>query len=313
MNELEWIERFVAPRRGKTDDPQLLGPGDDAALLPIPPGEVSVLTVDGFVEGRHFRDGWLDDAELAERLIAVTVSDLAAMGAIPQGLLLSFETPELPGRLGERFFEGLDRGLKRAGVLLGGNVVRSQGGFSLTATAIGSVVASEALRRDAIRVGDTLAVSGLPGRAGQARDAIADGRSPQPPLSREAWTAPPDRVPLGRALVAEGVRAAIDLSDGLLRDLKTFLEASACGATLDLEAIFAAARAEGISEANVLNGGEDYELLIAGDRAAIERAFTAAHLPPPILVGTTSKELGLRDCEGELFEDPRGWDPFRED
>ena len=183
----------------------------------------------------------------------------------------------------------------------------------MIATAIGSVVASEALRRDAIRVGDTLAVSGLPGRAGQARDAIADGRSPQPPLSREAWTAPPDRVPLGRALVAEGVRAAIDLSDGLLRDLKTFLEASACGATLDLGAIFAAARAEGISEANVLNGGEDYELLIAGDRAAIERAFTAAHLPPPIVIGTTKKELSLRDREGELFRDPPlGWDPFRD-
>ena len=82
---------------------------------------------------------------------------------------------------------------------------------------------------------------------------------------------------------------------------------------MKLLAIFTAAAAEGISESNVLHGGEDYELLIAGDRAAIEGAFTAAQLPAPIVIGETTKELALRDREGELFRDPPlGWDPFRD-
>ena len=91
MREGEWIERFIAPRTAPPSaDGTWLGPGDDAALLALPPDTVSVLTVDGLVEGKHFRAEWLDDADLAARLIAVTVSDLAAMGATPLGVLLSF-------------------------------------------------------------------------------------------------------------------------------------------------------------------------------------------------------------------------------
>ncbi len=195
MREREWIDRFVRPRAPRADaGGTLLGPGDDAALLAIPPGDVAVLTVDGLIEGRHFLGPWLEDDELAARLVAVTVSDLAAMGANPLGILLSLETPDLPGRLGDRFFAGLDRILPRAGLLLGGNVVRTDGPLALTATAIGSVRPDCALRRDAARAGDVIAVSGLPGRAAAARERISQGHL-LTAAERAPWVLPPRSDP----------------------------------------------------------------------------------------------------------------------
>lgn len=315
MRERDWIERFVRPRApAPAADGTLLGPGDDAALLALPAGEVAVLTVDGLVEGSHFLPGWLADDELAARLVAVTVSDLAAMGATPRGILLSFETPELPGRLGERFFAGLDRALPRAGHLLGGNVVRTAGPLALTATAIGSARPGEALRRDGARPGDAIAVSGLPGCAARARERIARGE-PQGAAERAAWVLPPDRVPLGRALVLEGVRAAIDVSDGLLGDLSALLAASGAGADLELAPLAAACDAAGIPIALALGGGEDYELCVAGDRGAIEAAFARCALPPPLILGTVRAGSGVtlrRDGARSDIEAPP-WDPFRPD
>ena len=313
VRERDWIDRFVRPRApAPAADGTLLGPGDDAALLALPAGEVAVLTVDGLVLGSHFLPGWLADDELAERLVAVTVSDLAAMGATPRGILLSFETPELPGHLGERFFAGLDRGLTRAGHLLGGNVVRTAGPLALTATAIGSARPGEVLRRDTARPGDTIAVSGLPGRAAWARERIARGE-PQSADDRAAWVLPPDRVPLGRTLVAAGIRAAIDVSDGLLGDLGALLAASGAGADLELEPLAAACERAGIPLALALGGGEDYELCIAGERRAIEAAFAYCDLPPPLLLGKVRAESGvtLRRAGAPFEIDAPPWDPFR--
>ncbi len=312
-SEREWIERFIQPRtEPPSADGTWLGPGDDAALLAIPEGEVSVLTVDGLVEGTHFLDHWLTDAELAARLIAVTVSDLAAMGATPLGVLLSFETPSLPGRLGEDFFSGLDHAMPRAGRLIGGNIVRNQGGLALTATAIGSVRPERALRRDRALSGQTIAVSGVPGRAGWIRERIASGETLSK-ADRSPWAYPPDCTLLGRALAEQGVRAAIDTSDGLLRDLSTLLEASGLGADLALDSLALAARKAGFSIETALGGGEDYGLCIVGEREPIERAFAACALPAPLWIGETRSAPGLAmSLDGKEFHvDAPGWDPFR--
>ncbi len=313
MREREWIDRFVRPRAPRADaGGTLLGPGDDAALLAIPPGDVAVLTVDGLIEGRHFLGPWLEDDELAARLVAVTVSDLAAMGANPLGILLSLETPDLPGRLGDRFFAGLDRILPRAGLLLGGNVVRTDGPLALTATAIGSVRPDCALRRDAARAGDVIAVSGLPGRAAAARERISQGHL-LTAAERAPWVLPPDRTRLGKALGAGGIGAAIDVSDGLLSDLQALLEASGHGATLELAALARACTAEGIPLATSLGGGEDYELCVTGDRERIERAFDASGESPPIYLGEVRALKGIEThLDGAVIElDAPGWDPFR--
>jgi len=224
MGEREWIREFILPRVpiSAANERGLLGPGDDAALCPIPAGEVSVLTVDGLVEGRHWRTGWLSEDELAERLIAVTVSDLSAMGATPLGILLSFETPRLPGSLGSLFFQGIDRGLSRCGALLGGNVVSTSGPLSLTATALGSVDPEKALRRSQAQVGDTIAVSGLPGHAAAVREKIARGDRLSN-AERSPWVCPPDRNLLARALVEAGCES----SDRYLRRAPLRSEADA--------------------------------------------------------------------------------------
>lgn len=314
MREREWIRRFVRPRApNPIAGDALLGPGDDAALLALPPGEVAVLTIDGMVAGRHFRPGWLADDELAARLVAVTVSDLAAMGATPRGILLSFETPELPGQLGPSFFAGLDRVLSRSGPLLGGNVVRTDGPLALTATAIGSVEPGRALRRDAARPGDTLAISGVPGRAASARMRIAEGVREE--NARTAWVLPPDRVPLGRALGEHGVRAAVDVSDGLAADLSQLLDESGVGADLDLGPLARAAEHDGIDLSTALGGGEDYELLVAGEETAITAAFEAAGAGAPLILGTVRTQTGMSGLvDGSPVSiDVPGWDPFDRD
>ena len=311
MNETTWIETFVTPRTAPPDPAgEWLGPGDDAALIAVPPGKVLVATVDGLVEGKHFRPGWLSDGELAARLIAVTVSDLAAMGARPLGVLLSFETPTLPGSLGEAFFRGLDRGLLRGGRLLGGNVVATDGPLALTATALGVVEPSAALRRDRVRPGDAIAVSGLPGRAGRARERIEAGEVMEG-NEREPWVLPVDRTPLGRSLSESGVRAAIDISDGLLRDLTAMLRRSGCGGALELGPYAARLEEEGITLEGGLGGGEDYELCVAGPRARIERAFAEVGAEP-LFLGEAVPEPGLTlRMEGlEIASEAPGWDPF---
>ncbi len=315
MGERQWIREYILPRvpASTAEVSGLLGPGDDAALCPIPAGEVSVLTIDGLIEGQHWLAGWLSEDELAERLIAVTVSDLSAMGATPLGILLSFETPHLPGSLGSQFFQGIDRGLSRCGALLGGNVVSTSGPLSLTATAIGSVDPERALRRSQAQAEDTIAVSGLPGRAAAARKRIARGDSLSN-AERSPWVCPPDRNLLGKALVEQGVRAAIDISDGLLCDLKQLLAASEVGAELELAPLARAAEGAGFSLNTALGGGEDYELCIAGDEHAIARAFAAVELPPPLSIGTIHRETTVEIMlDGvEIEPEAPGWDPFSE-
>jgi thiamine-monophosphate kinase len=190
--------------------------------------------------------------------------------------------------------------------------VRTAGPLALAATAVGSVRPERALRRDAARPGDAIAVSGLPGRAGAARERIARGE-PLTAAERAPWVLPPDRVALGRALADAGVRAAIDISDGLLGDLRTLLEASGAGASLELAPLARAAAATGFPLETALGGGEDYELCIAGDPGAIRQAFAAAALPRPILLGVVSEGDALEmHLDGQRYEaDTAGWDPFR--
>lgn len=313
MREREWIRRFVRPLAPRAaEDGTLLGPGDDAALCAVPEGTVAVLTTDTLVDGRHFRNGWLTDAELARRLVAVTVSDLAATGAMPLGLLLSIETSELPGRVGEDFFRGIAAALGRSGPLLGGNVVRTDGPLALTATSLGCVEPARALRRDAARPGDAIFVSGVPGRAAAALGRLERGEDCTF-SERAAWVDPPDRVALGRALGAAGVRTAVDVSDGLLLDLASILEESGVGARLELGPL--RDRLGGaIDLAGACRGGEDYELLVTGDAASIERAFAELGETPlrlgEIIEGDAT-ELRLDGSPVEV--DVAGWDPFAAD
>ena len=260
----------------------LLGVGDDAALLQVPPGRVLVAAVDTLVEGRHFLPGAPPES-VGHQALAVNLSDLAAMGAEPAWALLSLSLPVADEAWLARFSAGLYALAERHGVaLVGGDTVR--GPLVVTITALGFVAPRMALRRGGARPGDVLYVSGWPGEAAagleQLRRARRDRRRGSAgaslPLRRAA---PGARPSAGRP----GLAPRMDVSDGLLGDLQKLL----CGQRRRLRgSISSACRSRPSSrdarrapdcERLVLFGGDDYELLftVPPDRAASVEAELA--------------------------------------
>ncbi len=169
MREDEWIERLLA-RFALPARPGRVGPGDDAAVFPVDPGDAVVATLDSMVEGTHIHAGWLGDADLGRRILLIGLSDLAAMGAEPRGALLGIEARELPGPTGEEFWSGVAAVLRTHGLeLLGGNVTRTTGPLALTSTLLGTLPAGSELLRSGARPGDDVWVTGRPGAAARAR------------------------------------------------------------------------------------------------------------------------------------------------
>ncbi|MHB8253516.1 MAG: thiamine-phosphate kinase [Acidiferrobacter sp.] len=263
MDEFGLIAAFFqrAPKRPEV----LLGVGDDAALIAVSaPGDAHVLTTDTLVAGVHFPTD-APGFDVGYKALAVNVSDLAAMGARPIGLLLNLTLPTLDERWLAGFRDGLFSLADSLSMdLIGGDTVR--GPLSVTITALGVVPAAQALRRGGARVGDQVYVSGFLGdaalgflvRAGQVSLPEALCAQPLGRLDR-----PQPRIIEGQALRSIA-SAAIDISDGLVADLGHILAASGVGAELDLrrlplsDAYKAAWGAIGYDPA--LSFGDDYEL-----------------------------------------------------
>ncbi|MGH1478555.1 MAG: thiamine-phosphate kinase [Geminicoccales bacterium] len=239
---------------------------DDAALLEPTEGMQLVIAKDALIEGVHFFAH--DPAEqIAQKLLRVNLSDMAAMGATPRGYLLALmRSRNLPHEWLTRFTAGLGDDQGAFGiVLMGGDTVVTSGPLSFSVTMLGEVPRGQALRRSGARSGDDIYVSGTLGDAALGL-AVLQGRL-SPPMNAsnfliERYRLPRPRLGLGEAL--RGVaHAAIDISDGLVADLGHVLMASSLGAeicTAQLPLSKAAANQRGALEA-ALTGGDDYELL----------------------------------------------------
>jgi thiamine-monophosphate kinase len=259
--------------------PHSAGAGDDAAVIDVPPGAHLVASVDTAVEGVHFRRPWLSPAELGYRAVTAALSDLAAMGALPLGVLTAIVLPEpWRDRLAE-VAEGIGVAVSNAETrVLGGNL--SAGGeFSITTTVLGH--ASTVLRRDGVRAGDTLYVTGQVGAAGAALAAFLAGRAPSPE-QRERFARPVARIGEARWLAAAGATAAIDISDGLAADAAHLAAASGVGIDIDLGSVPASA---GVSPRDALASGEEYELLVAAHTPLDPAAFAAEFDLPLAAIG----------------------------
>jgi thiamine-monophosphate kinase len=261
LGEFDLIDRFFTREGGRSD--VLLGVGDDAALLAVPPGRVLVAAADTLVEGRHFLPDAPPDS-VGHQALAVNLSDLAAMGAEPAWSLLSLSLPEADAEWLAPFAAGFYALAGRHRVaLVGGDTVR--GPRVVTVTALGFVESGLALRRSGAQPGDLLYVSGWPGEAAAGLEALQRGAgSTDDPLVRRCRYAEP-RIDLGRSLRGRA-SAAMDVSDGLLGDLGKLCAASGVGAVLDLERLPVSAELErrhaaADCERLVLAGGDDYELL----------------------------------------------------
>lgn len=297
--EFELIDRIRARCASRAD--VLLGIGDDAALLAAPgPSEALVVCVDTLNVGVHFLPDCPPSA-LGHKALAVNLSDLAAMGARPRWATLSLSLPSPDAEFVDGFIDGLLALADEHDVsLVGGDTTR--GPLSVCVQAIGLVEPARALRRDAAKVGDAVYMSGCTG------DAAAGLALLQQRLSCDDETAnaalierlqrPRPRIAIGREL-AGVARAAIDFSDGLLADLGHVLKASGgLGAVIDLDALpVSDALQTLLPEAQErwplqLGGGDDYELLVCGDAAAIEAtlAFGRGELTR---IGSLRAESGI--------------------
>jgi thiamine-monophosphate kinase len=281
------------------------GIGDDAAVIASQAGQWTVLTTDLLTEGIHFdlRTATMDD--IGFRAAAANLSDIAAMGATPQYLLVSLAIPRTgASRHVHRLYRGMMAACRPHDVrLIGGDTSASDGGWFLSLTLTGTVPPRKALFRSGAQVGDGLYVTGTIG------DSLAGLRllnEPQPRASRRPRTAsfatrhrqfligrhlrPTARIEEGQWLSAHRfATSAIDISDGLSGDLRHICEESHVGVELDLGALplspacraYAAARKLDPVEL-ALTGGEDYELLFTAsprqrlrlEQSAGERGFS---------------------------------------
>ena len=260
MSEADFITRL----RAVATDPAARGLADDAAEW-----EGLVLTHDMIVEGIHFLP---DDTphDVAWKLVAVNLSDLAAKGAAPVGVLVGYSLGD--DAWDAAFVEGLDLALRRFGViLLGGDTVRVPVGAprSVGLTAIGRAPPGGAPSRSGARPGDQLWVTGSIGNAGLGL-AMRLGQEEANETCLAAYRRPQPQLTFGQA-VAPHVHAMMDVSDGLLIDAQRMADASGCEFVLMLESVplsaaLLAVRPDVVdTRIAAATAGDDYQLLFAAD------------------------------------------------
>jgi thiamine-monophosphate kinase len=295
---------------GRTDI--ALSIGDDAALLRMGQAPDSVLSVDAQVEGVHFDRGFLSLTQLGARAMASALSDLAAMGAEPRAALVSVICPKaLDDDELYAIMDGVGEAQARYGcTVIGGNLARGAE-LSITTTVIGAATEG-ALTRSGARAGDGLYVTGTLGSAALGLALLKRGRPERAPEHVARWRAPTARIAAGLAAARAGAHAAIDVSDGLLQDLRHICEASSVGCVLELPRLprprdAALALELGVDlERLALEGGEDYEVLIAASEPPTGADFTR--------IGTFFAEAGiqLQDGSGALhIAAASGFDHFK--
>lgn len=252
----------------------VLGVGDDGALVRPSPGCELVVSTDMLVAGTHFLPD-ADPADLGWKVLAVNVSDMAAMGARPKWALLAAALPAATESWIEKFASGFFACADAFDIdIIGGDTTKGPRNFCVTI--FGEVPEGKALLRSGARPGDEIWVSGRPGRAAQGLAHLQGQIVLEEPVladCRAALHRPQPRVALGLALREAGLAtAAIDVSDGLLADLGHILAASGVAATLRL----AVPPAPTFADNCYLAGGDDYELLFTAPAGRHEEVLTLA-------------------------------------
>jgi thiamine-monophosphate kinase len=313
-SEFDLIARyFTRPARNA-----VLGVGDDAALIRPSPGMELAVSADMLVAGRHFFPD-TDPELLGRKALAVNLSDMAAMGALPRWALLSLALPEADEAWLAGFSLGFLTMAETFGVeLVGGDTTR--GPLNLSVTILGEIEANRALRRDAAQVGDDIWVSGELGGAALGLkhllgEAALSGQAADDCLSR--LHDPMPRVALGRKLSGLA-HAAIDISDGLLADLGHILERSNVGARVDLESVPVTPALQEhphLILACALAGGDDYELCFTAPVSLRDRIIAVSESVPvrATRIGSIVQAPGLivADDQGKSIALPiSGYDHF---
>tara|TARA_B100000676_G_C17994527_1_gene796965 strand:- start:285 stop:1265 length:981 start_codon:yes stop_codon:yes gene_type:complete len=274
--EFDLIDGVFAPlARGASG---ALGLADDAAVFEPPTGIEIVATTDALVASVHFNHD--DPPDLVGRkLLRVSLSDLASMGAEPDAYLLTVALPpDCDESWLETFASGLSEDQEEFKVhLIGGDTVATRGPLLLSVTALGRVPTGQALLRSGASEGDEIWVSGSIGDGALGLLTLQSGVEPQVERDeawlKERYLLPRPRTALGLAL--RGLASScIDVSDGLIADLNHVCEASGVSAVVNLECIPISEPAKALLSddpkliRSILGGGDDYELLFTAPSAA---------------------------------------------
>jgi thiamine-monophosphate kinase len=313
------------------DPADVIGAGDDGAVLPAPDGRV-VASTDLLIEGRHFRRDWSGPVDIGVKAAAQNLADIAAMGAEPTALLFGLA---IPGDLAAAWVLDVARGMvaecQRAGAFIAGGDIASSDAIMLGITALGTLRGRDAVTRAGARPGDVIAISGPVGRsaaglallqAGLATDVPGSAEAPGAPASPGA-SASPDQLAMvaahrrpqpdyraGPLAAAAGATSMIDISDGLVADLGHIAEAS--GVRLDIAAgrlpgtgaLMAVAAGLGTDWRGwALEGGEDHALAATFPPGAkIPQSWT--------VIGDAGRGAGVL-VDSETWQGGGGWDHFR--
>ncbi|MBU3003228.1 thiamine-phosphate kinase [Paraglaciecola arctica] len=266
MKEFNVIDHFFKAKSIQRKD-VIVGIGDDGAVTHIPQGQALVTTTDTLLSGVHFLPETSPHA-IAQKAVAVNLSDLAAMGAEPAWISLSLSLPAVDEAWLEAFSNGLQEHAEYYSVqLIGGDTV--QGPLAITITAQGFVPFDQALTRSQAQPGDSIYVTGTLGDAGlgldiaQKKYVLEDQLNTDYLLNRLNYPTP--RLMAGTCL-RRVASACIDVSDGLVSDITHILNASGCGATIHIDKLpMSQALKESVSTQQAidyaLSAGDDYELL----------------------------------------------------
>ena len=290
LSEFSIIRRFFTEQ--KISNPStLLGIGDDCALLSIPQGYELAITADTMVENVHFFAG-ADPKLLGHKLLAVNLSDLAAMGANPLSVTLALTLPKVDEAWLTAFAQGfLELAARYSIDLIGGDT--TSGPLTFTVQAMGLVPKGQPLKRSTAKPGDMIYVTGNLGDAGLGLKICQGYPCKQPGAALQRFHRPEPRCAEGLAL--RGVaNACIDISDGLAGDLGHILEQSGVGATIAWDSLPLSTEVQSYLEATgdwrlPLTAGDDYELCFTVSPEKASNLAFDCHK-----IGVIEQETGLR-------------------
>lgn len=306
MDEFELIRRFF-DRKQATVGVEV-GIGDDGAVLSPDPLKHQVQVIDTLVEGVHFLPG-THPADIAYKAVAVNLSDIAAMGASPRWMTLALTLNDASEPWVEAFASGLFDAADAHGLALVGGDTTSGPVVTVTVSISGEVDKGAALLRRGATVGDRIFVTGTVGDAAAGLELLQKNEPDAFLVQR--FLRPTARVSTGKELLGKA-SAAIDVSDGLLGDLRKLLLASGVGGEIEIAKlpISSALRERYAADKQAslaLTGGDDYELCFTAAAEAVKelRGITA--------IGTvTASTQILCRLHGEIVEvDDSGYRHFQ--
>jgi len=319
---IDLLNKMITDAKINTASPDLIiGIGDDTAAWKCTE-QVQLATVDTMVQDIHFTLDTTTWEELGWKSLAINLSDIAAMGGLPNYALVALALPEDTEveDIAELYRGMIDIARQYKVAIVGGNISRAPQ-VSITITVLGSCPDNKILQRSSAKLGDTIAITGYAGSAAAGLEMLKKKLTFRAKITgylRNAFLHPVPRIEEGRLLVKHGITTAIDTSDGLLADLRHICEASQVSAKVitDLipvnEIVKASFKEKALELA--LGGGEDYELLFTGNARTIAKIRQVIKCPVTVIgeiTGGIPGKIELFDASGNPVKIGRaGWTHF---